>query len=72
MSASHLQVNRNGTTEDRRTLLWPGSKVSQKEIIRSLFETDSWHVDYIENISGSFWKLIVSSAIKTYNINLYH
>lgn len=45
--------------------------MSQKEIIRSLFETDSWHVDSIENVSGSFWKLAVSSAIKSYNINLY-
>lgn len=71
MSVSHLQVNKNGTIEDRRTLLWPSSKVSQKDIIKSLFETDSFHVDSINNISGSFWKLSVSSVIASYNINLY-
>ena len=71
MSVSHLQVNKNGTIEDRRTLLWPSSKVSQKDIIKSLFETDSFHVDSINNISGSVWKLSVSSVIASYNINLY-
>lgn len=71
MSVSHLQVNKNGTIEDRRTLLWPSSKVSQKDIIKSLFETDSFHVDSINIISGSFWKLSVSSVIASYNINLY-
>ena len=56
---------------DRRTMLWPTSKQSQKEIIRSLFENDCWHVTSIENISGSFWQIETSSQITSYSINLY-
>lgn len=71
MSASHLQVNKDGSMSDRRTMLWPTSKQSQKEIIRSLFENDCWHVTSIENISGSFWQIETSSQITSYSINLY-
>ena len=71
MSDSHLQVNKDGSVSDRRTMLWPTSKQSQKEIIRSLFENDCWHVTSIENISGSFWQIETSSQITSYKINLY-
>lgn len=71
MSAFHLQVNKDGSVSDRRTMLWPTSKQSQKEIIRSLFENDCWHVTSIENISGSFWQIETSSQITSYSINLY-
>ena len=71
MSASHLQVNKDGSMSDRRTMLWPTSKQSQKEIIRSLFENDCWQVTSIENISGSFWQIETSSQITSYSINLY-
>lgn len=71
MSDFHLQVNKDGSVSDRRTMLWPTSKQSQKEIIRSLFENDCWHVTSIENISGSFWQIETSSQITSYSINLY-
>lgn len=71
MSVTHLQVNKDGSTADRRTLLWPSSKLSQKEIIRSLFENDCWQVTSIENISGSFWQIETTSQIASYSINLY-
>ena len=57
MSVSHLQVNKNGTIEDRRTLLWPSSKVSQKDIIKSLSEF----------CPENYWKLAASKRLKELN-----
>ena len=71
MSESHYQVNPDGTTSKRKTVLWPGSKSLQEPIIRSLFEHNNWKVSEIKNQSGSFWKVISSCNDKTYQINLY-
>ena len=46
MADSHLQVNSDGTTITRKTELWPSSKQSQQEILRSIFEFSlvwNWH-----------------------------
>jgi len=71
MSESHYQVNPDGTTSKRKTVLWPGSKNLQEPIIRSLFEHNNWKVSEIKNQSGSFWKVISSCNDKTCQINLY-
>ena len=63
MSESHYQVNPDGTTSERKTVLWPGSKNLQEPIIRSLFEHNNWKVSEIKNQSGSFWK-VISSMLK--------
>lgn len=71
MSESHYQVNPDGTTSKRKTVLWPGSKNLQEPIIRSLFEHNNWKVSEIKNQSGSFWKVISSCNDKICQINLY-
>lgn len=71
MSESHLQVNLDGTTVSRKTVLWPVSKKEQEPIIRGLFEHNNWKVSTIENQSGSFWKVVTSNNGNTYKINLY-
>ncbi|MBR6030695.1 MAG: hypothetical protein IKP36_01895 [Bacteroidaceae bacterium] len=71
MSESHLQVNLDGSTANRKTVLWPSSKREQETIIRGLFEHNNWKVSEISNQSGSFWKIITSCNDKTFRINLY-
>ena len=71
MSATHLQVNKDGTTCERSTLLWPSKKDEQKNIIKSIFGQLPWTVTKVDNISGSHWELEVTSAIKTYKVDLY-
>lgn len=71
MSESHLQVNLDGTTANRKTVLWPTSKKEQEPIIRSLFEHNNWKVSTIENQSGSFWKVVTSCNGKSLKLNLY-
>lgn len=71
MSTTHIQVNKDGTIESRRTLLWSGKKAGQKDIIQSIFGTPTWNISALDNISGSHWKLEVDSAIISYKINLY-
>lgn len=71
MSESHLQVNLDGTTANRKTVLWPSSKREQETIIQGLFEHNNWKVTEISNQSGSFWKIITSCTDKTFKINLY-
>ena len=71
MADSHLQVNSDGTTITRKTELWPSSKQSQQEILRSIFEQHNWKVSRLENINGSYWKVETSSAIFSWKINLY-
>lgn len=71
MSETHKQVNPDGTTGSRKTVLWPSSKSLQQPIIRSLFEHNNWKVSDINNQSGSFWKVITSCNNKTLKINLY-
>ena len=71
MAETHIQVNLDGSTEERKTILWPSNKVEQKEVIRSLFMQKGWSVSYINNEGGSFWKIKTSSVDKSWNINLY-
>ena len=71
MSESHLQVNLDGTTAKRKTVLWPSNKKEQEPIVRSLFEHNNWKVSEINHQSGSFWKVITTCNGKTLKINLY-
>lgn len=71
MAETHIQVNLDGSTEERKTILWPSNKVEQKEVIRSLFMQKGWCVSYINNEGGSFWKIKTNSVDKSWNINLY-
>ena len=71
MAKTHIQVNLDGSTEERKTILWPSNKVEQKEVIRSLFMQKGWSVSYINNEGGSFWKIKTNSVDKSWNINLY-
>lgn len=71
MAETHIQVNLDGSTEERKTILWPSNKVEQKEVIRSLFMQKGWSVSYINNEGGSFWKIKTNSVDKSWNINLY-
>lgn len=71
MAETHIQVNLDGSTEERKTILWSSNKVEQKEVIRSLFMQKGWSVSYINNEGGSFWKIKTNSVDKSWNINLY-
>lgn len=71
MAESHLQVNYDGSTVERKTVLWPSSKKEQEEVITSFFQQNNWKVKTIQNQSGSFWKLLVVSSIQEYKINLF-
>ena len=71
MADTHLQVNTDGTTTIRKTVLWPSSKQFQQEILRKIFEQHNWKVSRIENINGSYWKIESSSTISSWKINLY-
>ena len=71
MADTHLQVNTDGTTAIRKTVLWPSSKQFQQEILRKIFEQHNWKVSRIENINGSYWKIESSSTISSWRINLY-
>ena len=71
MAETHIQVNLDGSTEERKTILWPSNKVEQKEVIRFLFMQKGWSVSYINNEGGSFWKIKTNSVDKSWNINLY-
>ena len=71
MAETHIQLNPDGTTSIRKTVLWPSSKSGQEEVIRSLFNRNGWTVDSLENQMGSYWKLSVKNPTETLNINLY-
>ena len=71
MSESHIQVNLDGTTANRKTALWPSSKKEQEPIVRSIFEHNNWKVSEINHQAGSFWKVITTCNGKTLKINLY-
>ena len=57
MAESPLQLNHDGSTSTRKTVLWPSSKSLQEEIIRKIFEQKNWKVSNIKNIKGSHWKI---------------
>ena len=37
MADTHIQINLDGSTEERKTVLWPSDKIGQEKVIRSLF-----------------------------------
>lgn len=71
MAETHLQLNHDGSTATRKTVLWPASKSEQQEILRNLFNQKGWSVLNITNESGSHWKIQVSCQEKELNVNLF-
>ena len=71
MAESHLQLNHDGSTSTRKTVLWPSSKSLQEEIIKKIFEQKNWKVSNIKNINGSHWKISSVCNETILNINLY-
>lgn len=71
MSDTHIQVNPDASTSERKTTLWPSKKGEQEIILKQLFETWPWKVEHIENISGSNWHIRSICQDKVYNVNLY-
>ena len=71
MSTTHLQVNKDGSIESRKTLRWSSAKADQEIILKKIFSRTPWIVSRIENMGGSAWELEVSSPITTYKIKLY-
>lgn len=71
MADTHIQINLDGSTEERKTVLWPSDKIGQEKVIRSLFTQKGWNVSYVNNEGGCFWKIKASCPTKSWNINLY-
>lgn len=71
MADTHLQLNADGTTAERRTTLWPNSESLKQEIIRSIFEQQNWKTKRVENISGSHWRVETACGDFEWKINLY-
>ena len=71
MAESHLQVNHDGSLETRKTVLWGASEAEKKEVLLHIFSQPNWHIDKLEHIEGSYWKVVTSSQNITYKINLY-
>ncbi|MCQ2224317.1 MAG: hypothetical protein MJZ14_01155 [Paludibacteraceae bacterium] len=71
MSDTHIQVNPDASTSERKTTLWPSKKGEQEIILKQLFEIRPWKVEHIENISGSNWHIRSICQDKVYNVNLY-
>lgn len=71
MADTHIQINLDGSTEERKTALWPSDKIGQEKVIRSLFTQKGWNVSYVNNEGGCFWKIKASCPTKSWNINLY-
>lgn len=71
MADLHLQINPDGSTEMRKTVLWP-SKIEEREVVlNSIFSKNDWNVVRLFNVSGSHWKVEVSCLDIQYKINLY-
>ena len=71
MADTHIQINLDGSTEERKTVLWASDKIGQEKVIRSLFTQKGWNVSYVNNEGGCFWKIKASCPTKSWNINLY-
>lgn len=71
MADSHLQVNHNGSLENRKTVLWGTSEAEKREVLLQIFSQPNWRIDTLEHIEGSYWKLETSSQNISYKINLY-
>lgn len=71
MADLHLQINSDGSTEMRKTVLWPSKTVEREEVLKAIFSRNSWNVVRLFNVSGSHWKVEVSCQDVQYKINLY-
>lgn len=71
MADTHLQINPDGSTEMRKTVLWPSSTAGREEVLKSIFSQNNWDVTRLYNVSGSHWKVEVSCQQVSYKINLY-
>ena len=71
MADYHLQVNHNGSLENRKTVLWGTSEAEKREVLLQIFSQPNWRIDTLEHIEGSYWKLETSSQNISYKINLY-
>lgn len=71
MADTHLQINSDGSTEMRKTVLWPSSTAGKEEVLKSIFSQNNWDVVRLYNVSGSHWKIEVSCQQVSYKINLY-
>lgn len=71
MADTHLQINADGSTVMRKTVLWPSSTNGREEVLKSLFSRNNWEISRIFNVSGSHWKVEVSCQDISYRINLY-
>lgn len=71
MADTHLQINPDGSTEMRKTVLWPSSTAGKEEVLKSIFSQNNWKIIRLFNVSGSHWKIGVSCQQVSYKINLY-
>ena len=71
MADTHLQINADGSTVKRKTVLWPSNTDERKNVLRLLFTRNNWELSRLDNISGSYWKVEVSCQDVSYKINLY-
>lgn len=71
MADLHLQINPDGSTEMRKTVLWPSKTEEREVVLNSIFSKNDWNVVRLFNVSGSHWKVEVSCQDIQYKINLY-
>ena len=70
MADSHLQVNHNGSLENRKTVLWTTSETDKEIVLRQIFSQPNWEIKRLEHIEGSYWKVETRNQIVSYKINL--
>ena len=59
MADSHLQVNHDGSLENRKTVLWATSESDKKEVLLGIFSQPNWNIDRLDHIAGGKWKLTI-------------
>lgn len=71
MADSHLQVNHDGSLENRKTVLWAASESDKKEVLLGIFSQPNWNIDRLDHIEGSYWKVETHNQNISFKINLY-
>lgn len=71
MAETHLQINADGSTVMRKTVLWPSTVSGREEVLKSIFSRDNWEISRLYNVAGPHWKIEVSCQHVSYKINLY-
>ena len=71
MADSHLQVNHDGSLENRKTVLWATSESDKKEVLLGIFSQPNWNIDRLDHIEGSYWKVEIHNQNISFQINLY-